>query len=418
MPGWIRMDALVSSVKKSIGEDYGGVGRCVLAYSDGIDSQVVGSVLSELGVDVLPLLINIGEAGIGTALANAKKIFGKAKLYDVKARLVESCMRAVKTNCLYSGHLNAGGLTRPLMAQALAETAHAEGIGCVAHGSSGVGNDHIRMEISLRVLGPDLRVLAPVRDWNLRRDDALSYAKRMGWKHSEISQKYSVDESLWARIMRQGDIMDPEKSPPEEALAWVKLAAQKEKTIVRITFQNGMPVLAVAKQGKRKAEARKEGIIEVLNREGGLQGIGKRDVVVEKIIGLKVRELQECPAATILVMAHADLERITLTSSELEAKAWADRLWNKTVYEGGWFTRLRRDLDAFVDATQSAVDGTVALEMHNGRLTVVGRKSPRGLYDSRLGRRDKAGVLNQRAAAGFARLYGLQDTLAYLLPLE
>jgi len=412
------MDALIEQVRRKSGEEYTGVDRCVLAYSGGIDSQVIGDMLSKMGIGVLPVVINAGGSDFEGACANAKKLFGRMKTVDIRPRLKEAAWRAVKTNCIYSGHLNGGGLTRPLMAQAIAEVAHEEGIGAVAHGSSGVGNDHLRMELALRVIGPDLRVLAPVRDWNLKRDEALAYAKRAGWKHSEINQEFSVDESVWARIVRQGKILDPENETPENALKWVSRTSQKEKTVVEVEFLNGIPTRARVAQGKRRAECVKEGMLEFLNREAGMQGIGERDIVVEKVIGLKMRELHECPAASVLVAAHADLDRITLTSSELEAKAWVDRLWNHIVYEGGWFTRLRRDLDAFVDATQSAVDGTVKLSMHNGALRIVGRSSPRAIYDSRLGSRNKSGVMNQKAAAGFARLYGMQDTLAYLLPLE
>lgn len=412
------MDALVEQVKRKSGEEYKGIDRCVLAYSGGIDSQVIGDMLGKIGIEVLPVVVNAGGSDFERACGNAKRFFGKVRTVDIRPRLCESAWRAVKTNCIYSGHLNGGGLTRPLLAQAIADVAHEEGIGAVAHGSSGVGNDHLRMELSLRVLGPDLRVLAPVRDWNMKRDEALAYVKRAGWKHEELTQEFSVDESIWARIVRQGKILDLEGETPESALKWVSRIPQKEKTLVEIGFLNGAPIRAKITQGKRKAECTKENMLEFLNREAGMQGIGERDIVVEKIIGLKMRELHECPAAYTLVAAHADLERITLTSSELEAKAWADRLWNKIVYDGGWFTRLRRDLDAFVDATQSAVDGTVKLSMHNGALRVIGRSSPRALYDSRLGSRDKSGVMNQKAAAGFARLYGMQDTLAYLLPLE
>lgn len=412
------MDSLVKRMKEKAGEEYGGVKSCALAYSGGIDSQVIGSLLEEMGIDVLPVIVDLGGEGMEDAAESAKKIFGKVKVMDVRPRLRESAVRAIKANCLNSGHLNAGGITRPLMAQALAEAAYGEGITCIAHGSSGLGNDHLRIELALRVLGPDLRVLAPVRDWNLHRDEALQYAKSKGWKHKDISRKYSVDESLYARIARQGSIVDAEKEIPAEAQSWVKNSPQKEKSEVEITFVNGMAVKAHVVHGKRKVDAGPDGIFELLNKEGGLQGIGRMDVVGEKLIGLKNRELHECPAVQILVMAHADLERITLTSSQLEAKAWVDRLWNRTVHEGGWFTRLRRDLDAFIDSTQAAADGKVFLQMHNGSLHITGRNSPRGLYDSRLSRRDKAGVLNQKAAAGFAKIYGLQDTMAYLMRLE
>lgn len=412
------MDPLVASIRQKAGEEYAHPGVCALAFSGGIDSQAVGHILVQLGFTVVPVVIEAG-ADMKTAVDSAKKLFGKVRVIDIRPQLAESALRAVKANCLNSGHLNAGALSRPLMAQALAEAAHAEGAAYVAHGSSGLGNDHLRMELALRVIAPDLRMLAPVRDWNLRRNEALEYAKRMGWKHGELNKKYSVDENLWGRIVRQGAMLEAGQKTPEDARSWVKSAVQKEKTSVEITFLNGNAEQATIAQGKRKASAKGgAAIITLLNAEGGKQGIGLRDAVVEKIIGLKNRELHECPAATILVAAHHDLEMVCLTSAQLEAKSFVDRLWNKTVYEGGWFTRLRRDLDAFIESTQAAVDGKVTLEIHNGSLRIVGRHSPRSLYDSRLTSRDKAGLLNQKAAAGFAKIYGLQDTIAYLLPLE
>lgn len=412
------MDPLVSRIKQVSAKEYEGIGSCVIAFSGGIDSLAVGHILTELGIDVTPLAINMGNSDFEAAAKLASKVFGKAKTADMRPRLRDALLRAIKTNSILAGHLNSGGITRPLLAQALSDTAISAKIGCVAHGSSGVGNDHIRMELSLRVLAPELRVIAPVRDWDLKRSDSVEYAKRMGWKHDDNGREFSTDENLWARVIRQGSIVQPDLEAPTSAFKWVSEKPQKEKTTVEIVFENGKPTHAKVAQGRRKAESGWEGMLELLNAEGGEQGIGRRDVVVEKIIGLKMREIHECPAATMLVAAHADLERLTLTSSEIEAKAWVDRQWNKLVYDGGWFTRLRRDLDAFVDATQEAVDGTVKIEIHNGAMKIVGRNSPRALYDTRLGSRDKSGVLNQRAAAGFVKLYGLQDTMAYLMRLE
>lgn len=416
------MDALAAKIKEKMGSEYAGLHSVVLAYSGGLDSQAMGSIFAEMGVKVYPIIFEVGAQGSDTAAIakQAKTRFGSSQLIDISTSIIRAAERGVKTNCTRSGHLNAGALSRPFMAQALAGAARGLKCSAVAHGSSGLGNDHLRMELSLRALAPELRSLAPVRDWDLRRDDAVAYAKRHKLPVPDTHAYFSADETLWGRIVRQGSLVESDAPLPSGAWKWTNDVDKTPDTPAELTlqFNDGIALKCTVKEGKKTQTLARDEIIPALNAMGGKHGVGRHDLIVDKVIGLKVRELHECPAADILGAAHRDLEHMTLTSAELEAKVFIDRLWNKCVYDGGWFSRLRRDLDAFVDESQRAVDGTVSVRLFKGSIGITGRKSPRALYDSRLGRRDSRGVLSQSNVRAFARMYGLQDTMAYLLPLD
>lgn len=415
------MDALAEQIQKQAA-DYGGIESVALAYSGGLDSDVVGSILQEWGVNVYPVVLEMGGLGAQTKKVEAKahRLFGQCRVADITPDIIRAAERGVKANCLFSGHLNSGAFSRPFMAQALARVAREEKLGAVAHGSSGVGNDHLRMELALRVLAPELRALSPVRDWDLRRDQALAYARRNGGAMASSASAFSADENVWGRIVRQGGLVEPGAPLPPGAWSWTADATKAPSTPADVTieFSQGIARQATVVEGRQKRTAGREGLMRLLNEAGGRSGVGRQDLFVDKVIGLKMRELHECPAAAILVAAHSDLERLTLTDSELEAKGIVDRLWNKCVYDGGWFSRLRRNLDAFVDESQQAVEGRVKLRLYKGGCSILSRTSRRALYDARLGRRDSKGVLSQQAVRAFARLYGLQDTMAYLLARE
>ncbi len=415
------MDLLARQIRQKMGKEYDGLTACVLAYSGGLDSDVIGAILAEWGVKVHPLVFEMGGRGdIGAAVKKAKQRFGSVHFMDLTPDIIRAAERGVKTNCLSTGHLNSGAFSRPFMARAMAEVAHKLKVPAVAHGASGTGNDHLRMDLALRVLAPQLRVLAPVRDWDLRRDEELSFAKRQGWKLPAHAEKFSADENVWGRSVRQGALVDPQSPIPEGACAWTVDAqkAPNQAAEVEIEFKAGIAQSVIIRSGRKTIKAGREGLMARLNEVGGAHGIGRYDVIVDKVVGLKMREVHESPAAAILCAAHADLEKLCLTSAELEVKPMMDGLWNKIVYDGGWHTRLRRDLDAFVDQTQRAVSGIVRVKLYKGGLSVEGRMSRQGLYDHRLGRRDKAGLLSQSSVRAFSRLYGLQETMAAMVALE
>lgn len=427
------MDEFAARIRQKMGHEYDGLTAVVLAYSGGLDSDVIGSVLQAWGVQVHPLIFEMGGRSDTDAIVKkAEKRFGSAHRLDITNDILLAAARGVQANALLCGQPNAGAFSRPFMARGLADVARKLKVNAIAHGASGVGNDHLRMELALRVVAPELRAMAPVRDWDLRRDEELAYAKRAGLKeygaHSARSH-FSADENVWGRSVRQGALVDPQSPVPSGAWSWTAEPADAPDAPaeVEIEFKNGMAVaLEIVTAGQTRTARKKpnssrigaDKLVQKLNELGGAHGVGRYDLIVDKVVGLKMRELHECPAAAILSAAHADLERLCLTADELEMKAIVDRRWNRLVYDGLWHSRLRRDLEAFISSTQKSVEGIVRVRLHKGGLHVVGRASRRGLYDHRLGRRDKLGMLSQSSVRSFSRLYGLQETMAALVAAE
>ncbi|MBS3068898.1 argininosuccinate synthase [Candidatus Micrarchaeota archaeon] len=411
----VAKNGILERARKISKEQYGGIKKVVLAYSGGLDSNAVGSLLSQIGMQVITVSIDMGQKD----KHREKPPFSSKHVFvDAKNEFWEAIKRGIKANCMHEGHFNSGGLSRPVIAKALVDVAKKEGADAIAHGSSGIGNDQLRMENSLRVLGPQFRVLAPVRDWDLHREEELEYLKAQKIPFdAKKTHKYSMDENMWARTIRQGMLVDENTMPSEDMFEWTAgpLEAPKKKEYVEIEFQNGVPVGACLKVENKEVVHETKDVVGLLNKIGGRHGIGRIDAVDDKIVGLKAREIYECPAAVLLSVAHRELERLTLTASELEVKNSIDHKWNRLVYYGGWHTRLRRYLDAFIDESQRAVDGKITLGMHSGSCIVVGRKSPHALYDARLGSREKGGVWDQKEVRHFAKLYGLQDTIAYMI---
>ena len=406
---------LLEDAAKLRGE-YPAVKKVALAYSGGLDSAVVGRLLSSAGFEVVPVVVNLGQHSDFSRIGkNARKMLGSCRAVDAKARFAESAVRAIKANFGAQGNLNSAGISRPAIALALAQAAREEGCQAIAHGSSGAGNEHLIMENALRVLAPDMRIIAPVRDLDLRRDSSLAFAREERLPTNLArAQKFSADENLWGRAIRQGAATDPSLPMPEDAYKWT-VSPQKAPNRpqgVEVEFLRGEPSSARI-NGRKVAGAVR--IFESLNEIGGKHGIGRADFLDDKVAGLKAREVYECPAALILLAAHRELETLTLTTRELEAKRYFDSLWSRLVHEGGWYTRLRRSLDAFIDEIERPIDGTVSLELYKGGITVRGRKSRHALYDSRLSSRDSRSVFSQKEARQFAKLHGLQEVIAYMI---
>jgi argininosuccinate synthase len=410
---------LLEKRAESLAGEYRGVRKAALSYSGGMDSAVVGSLLLKAGFEVVPVVVNIGQhSDLRRIAANAKAMFGSCVVADAREEFAENIFRGIKANYGMNGNVNAGGISRPALARALAVEARKTGCQAIAHGSSGMGNDHLNMENALRVLAPDMRIIAPVRDLDVRRDEALAYAKKEKLvTNIGRAEKFSSDENLWQRVIRQGSAIDHTRPLPEEAYKWT-VSPQKapdKAADAEVEFENGIPVSA--KIGGKKI-AGKIAIIEGLHEVGGKNGVGRLDAMDDKVVGLKMREVYECPAARILLSAHRELEALTLTTKELDAKDYVDSAWGRTVHSGGWHTRLRRALDAFIDETQRAVDGSVSMKLYKGGITVNGRKSKHALYDARLSARTTGGMFSQREARHFAKLYGLQDIIAYLMDVD
>lgn len=412
------METLLDRAKK-LRADYPDVKKVALAYSGGLDSVVVGRLLSEAGFAVIPIVVKIGQhSDFARIDKNARSLFKACRVSDARERFAESVFRAIKSGFGEGRTLNSDGITRPALALSLVEAAREERCQAIAHGSSGTGDGHLIMENSLRVLAPEMRIIAPVRDMDLRRDEALLFAKKEKLPTNlNRAEKFSADENLWGRTVRQGEALDPSSPLPADAYKWTvspKNAPDRPANL-EIEFLNGIPVSATI-NGRKTAGA--VAILQALNETGGKHGVGRSDSLDDKIVGLKAREMYECPSASILIAAHRELEGIVLTTKELEAKRQVDSLWGSLVHAGGWYTRLRRSLDAFIDETERAVDGTVTLELYKGSIIVKGRKSPHALYDTRLSSRDSKGVFSQKEARHFAKLYGLQEVIAYMVDVD
>ncbi len=399
--------------------EFPGVERVALSYSGGLDSAVVGTLLAQAGFSIHPVLANVGQQSDFPRIAeNAKSMFGSCAIVDGREELADAIFRAIKTNFGSDGLLNGGGFVRPVFARTLAVEARRRKCQAVAHGSSGVGNDHLVMENSLRVIAPELRIMAPVRDLDLKRDSSLAFAKKENLKTNlGRAGKFSADESLWGRTIRQGVSIDQSHSLPPESYKWTVSPqdAPNRPETVEITFDNGIPVSVKVAGRKIKGKVK---IIQALNAVGGKHAIGRCEAFEDKAIGLKIREVYECPGTVILLAAHRELEEMVLTARELLAKRYIGDTWAALVREGGWHTRLRHALDAFIDETSRAVDGTVSLELYKGGMSVKGRESRNALYDRRLSSRDSQGVFSQKEARHFAKLYNLQDVIAYMVKTD
>jgi argininosuccinate synthase len=295
-------------------------------------------------------------------------------------------------------------LSRPLIVQHLVRVARETGARAIAHGCTGKGNDQVRFEVGAAALAPDLEVLAPVRDAGWTREAAIAIAEERGIPIPVTrSSPYSIDENLWGRTIECGALEDPWAAPPDDAFAWTAdaAAAPAEPDVLMVEFDAGRPTEIDGRTGS-VAE-----LIAEAGRRAGAHGIGRIDMIEDRLVGIKSRELYEVPAAVTLISAHRDLEDLTLERSVGAYKRSIEQTYAELAYNGLWFSPLRRALDAFVDETQSAVTGEVRLRLHRGALTVEGRRSPRGLYSPGLATYESGDEFDHDAAAGFVKLWGL-----------
>ena len=382
--------------------------KVVLAYSGGLDTSVAIPYLSEQGYEVIAVAVDIGQGGdLRNAIDRAPKLgAAEARLVDAKMEYVDGyVMPALMMNALYQDRYPlVSALSRPLIAKVLVEVARETGAIAVAHGCTGKGNDQVRFEVSLGALAPEIDVLAPVRDWGMSRDETIAYAQERGLPITTTkASPYSIDENLWGRSIECGVLEDPWASPPEDiyALTSSPSDAPGEPQDVEVSFDSGVPV---AVDGERLSPLN---LIESLNKIVGGYGYGRIDLVEDRLVGIKSREIYEAPAALALIAAHRDLETLTLERQFAREKRRMDSLWADLAYQGLWYTPLKEAAEAFAATTSSAVTGDVRLRLSSGGCLPVARRGPSSLYDEELATYADADAFNHSDAAGFVRLWGL-----------
>jgi argininosuccinate synthase len=382
--------------------------RLVLAYSGGLDTSVAIHWLTARDHEVLALAVDLGEARDLDAIQARALKNGAVASFVVDARdlfLRHFAWPSLQAGALYEGRYPlATALGRPLIAKLLVDLARQEGAQAVAHGCTGKGNDQVRFDVATAALAPELEVVAPVRDWGMNRDAEIAYAREHGIEvPATVESPYSTDVNLWGRSIECGVLEDPWAEPPEEVFAWTRdpRSAPPRPAHVEIGFEEGLPV---SLDGERLEPV---ALVERLNALGGEHGVGRIDMVENRLVGIKSREIYEAPAAVILTTAHAALESLTLAKDVARFKEKVAQEWADLVYNGLWFGALRQDLHAFVRSTQRHVTGEVRLKLYRGGLQVAGRKAPESLYRLELATYGGGDAFDQSAAAGFIRLWGL-----------
>ena len=387
--------------------------RVVLAYSGGLDTSVILSLLIEkLKAEVITVTVDVGQSDDFDKIAWRAEKIGAVKHYTIDAKeefVRDYVFKAIKANALYEGKYPlSSALARPLIAKKLVDVAVKERADAVAHGCTGKGNDQLRFDITIKALKPDIKIIAPVREWGLNRDWEIEYAIKKGLPINVKKKIYSIDENLWGRSIESGVLEDPWSEPPEEVFKWTtspEKAPDKPEYLV-IKFKEGVPV-AINDENLGPVE-----LITYLNSKAGMHGVGRIDHIEDRVIGLKSREVYECPAAAVLIEAHKDLEKLVLTKRELMFKSLVDEVWADLVYSGLWVEPLRRDLDILIDFMERRVTGNVKVKLFKGNVLVVGRESENTLYEEELISYLSKSTFDQKLAVGFANLWGLQSIIA------
>ncbi|MFF0823968.1 argininosuccinate synthase [Micromonospora haikouensis] len=388
--------------------------RVVLAYSGGLDTSVAIPYLAEqTGAEVVAVAVDVGQGGENLDVIRQRALdCGAVESEVVDARdefAADYCLPALRANALYMDRYPlVSALSRPLIVKHLVAAARRHGGTIVSHGCTGKGNDQVRFEVGLGALAPDLKIIAPARDFAWTRDKAIAFAEEKGLP-IDVSAKspYSVDQNLWGRAVETGFLENIWTAPVEDLYAYTADPAQeRDPDEVVVTFDAGVPV-AIDGETVTPYQA----ILE-LNRRAGAQGVGRLDMVEDRLVGIKSREVYEAPGAIALITAHQELEAVTVERDLARFKRGVDQRWGELVYDGLWFSPLKRALDAFIDDAQRQVSGEVRLVLHGGRATVTGRRSEAGLYDFGMATYDTGDTFDQSLAKGFVQLWGLPSKLA------
>jgi argininosuccinate synthase len=384
--------------------------KVVVAYSGGLDTSVMIKWLMEkYGAEVITATGNLGQKKELIGVREKALATGAVKAHV--ADLTEEFVRhyvfpALRAGAVYEkAYPMATSLGRPLLAKMLVDVARREGALYVAHGCTGKGNDQVRFEVSVGALAPELRVLAPLREWEFRsREEEIAYARRHGIPVAATAENpYSVDENIWGTSVECGVLEDPMVEPPEDAYQRTTAPemAPDDPAYCTIEFERGVPV------GLDGTAMDPVALLHLLNEIGGAHGVGRIDLVENRLVGIKSREIYEAPAAVILHFAHTELERLTLDKAVFGMKNRLAQEYAQLVYDGLWFTPLRSALDAFVDETQKTVSGSVRVKLYRGNMAVAGRTSPHSLYNAKLATYTAEDTFDHSASEGFIRIFGL-----------
>jgi argininosuccinate synthase len=388
--------------------------RIVLAYSGGLDTSVcIGWLTEETGQEVVAVALDVGQGGEDLDVVRQRALdcgAVEAVVIDARDEFAEDfCLPALRANALYMDRYPlVSALSRPLIVRHLAAAAKAHGASVVSHGCTGKGNDQVRFEVGIANLAPQLRVIAPVRDYAWTREKAIAYAEDRGLPiEANKKSPYSIDQNVWGRAVETGFLEDIWNAPTEDVYAYTADPSQpREPDEVVVTFEAGVPI---AIDGEKVSMLQ---AIQLLNERAGAQGVGRLDMVEDRLVGIKSREVYEAPGAIALITAHMELENVTVERELARYKRGVDQRWGELVYDGQWYSPLKRALDTFIDEAQRAVSGDIRMVLHGGRATVTGRQSDVSLYDFNLATYDEGDSFDQSQARGFIEIYGMSSTLA------
>jgi argininosuccinate synthase len=388
--------------------------RIVLAYSGGLDTSVcIGWLTEQTGQEVVAVAVDVGQGGEDMEVIRSRALdcgAVEAVVVDAKDEFAEDfCLPAMRANALYMDRYPlVSALSRPLIVRHLAAIARSHQASTVSHGCTGKGNDQVRFEVGIANLAPELKVIAPVRDYAWTREKAIAYAEERGLPiATSKSSPYSIDQNVWGRAVETGFLEDIWTGPIEDVYAYTAdPTVPRDPDEVLITFEAGVPI---AIDGEKVSMLQ---AIQVLNERAGAQGVGRLDLVEDRLVGIKSREVYEAPGAIALIAAHMELENVTIERELARFKRGVDQRWGELVYDGQWFSPLKRGLDAFIDEAQSAVSGEIRMILHAGRATVTGRRSELSLYDFNLATYDEGDIFDQSQARGFIEIYGLSSKIA------
>jgi argininosuccinate synthase len=388
--------------------------RVVLAYSGGLDTSVgIGWLKEATGKEVVALAIDVGQGGEDMDVIRQRALdcgAVEAIVIDAKAEFADDyLMPALKANALYQKRYPlVSALSRPLIGKHLASVARKLGADSVAHGCTGKGNDQVRFEAAVAAIAPELTSIAPIRDLALTRDKAIEFAEKNNLPIAQNKKSpYSVDQNVWGRAVETGFLEDPWNGPIEDLYSYTQDPdVFREATEITIRFESGIPV---AIDGVRYPAIE---LIQKMNDLAGAHGVGRIDIVEDRLVGIKSREIYESPAGIALIAAHEELENMTLERDVNRFKRGIEARWADLVYEGLWFSGLKNSLDIFIDHTQEHVTGDIRLKMQGGRAVVTGRRSEESLYDFSLATYDTGDTFDQSLAKGFIELWALPSKIA------
>ena len=382
-------------------------GKVILAYSGGLDTSVsIKWIKENYNMDVVAVLIDCGQPDDLEEAFNRARENGSAEAIMIDAReefIEEFIVPSIKANLKYEKNYSlATALARPLIVKKLVEVAEQTGAKAIAHGCTAKGNDQVRFDVGIRSLSPGLKIIAPLREWKLTREEEIEYAKTHGIKIRVTKESpYSVDENLWGRSIECGILEDPWSEPPEEIYEWTRIRKKPEDSeYIEIGFFEGIPV---------SINGREKSILEIimeLNRIAGAYGIGRVDMVENRLVGIKSREIYEVPAATVLIEAHRQLESLVLDRELTHYKYLLEEKMAEMVYYGLWFTPLMYCLGSFIDESQKYVSGTVKLKLEIKNFSICGRKSDNSLYDLKLATYDRGDLFDPKHSESFIKIWG------------